>query len=99
MQLLSVVDLCARWTYTRAGIYKLVKSADFPKPMFIVSCGKTKLFSDEDIKHYERDKPWLFDENQKLRRQALYCRLQQVKEAEPQEKQRLLAKLFGSSLK
>jgi hypothetical protein len=65
MQLLSIVDLCARWTYTRAGIYKLVKTAEFPAPTCTVSCGKTKLFAMEDIKNYEKERPWLFDKNQK----------------------------------
>lgn len=97
MKLFAVSDLYARWNYTRAGIHKLLKKEDFPKPVDVVNCGKTKLFNSEDIEAYEKERPWLFDENQKLRRQNLYFRLQQVKEAEPREKQQLLEKLFGNT--
>jgi predicted DNA-binding transcriptional regulator AlpA len=65
MKILSVSDLCERWTYTRAGIYKLVKTAKFPEPIGVVNRGKTKVFNADDIKAYEQDKPWLFDEDQK----------------------------------
>lgn len=94
---LALPDLCERWNYTKSGVHKLVKRDDFPKPFAIVNRGKMRIYAEETIVDYERDKPWLFDENQKFRRQILYLKLRQVKEAEPKDQQKLLAKLFGSA--
>ena len=69
MKLLSIADLCERWVYTKAGIHKLTKTDKFPKPIAIVSKGKVKIFKEEDIKSYERNKPWLFNQEMKMRRQ------------------------------
>lgn len=69
MNLLSIADLCERWVYTKAGIHKLTSKEKFPKPIAIVSKGRVKIFREEDIKVYERNKPWLFDEELKMRRQ------------------------------
>lgn len=95
---LALPDLCDRWKYTKSGIHKLVKREDFPEPFAIVNRGKMRIYAEEMIADYEKDKPWLFDENQKRRRQVLYCKLQQTKEAKPKEKQKLLEKLFGRGL-
>jgi hypothetical protein len=96
MEILALADLVDRWTYTRAGIHKLSKRDDFPKPVAVVNRGRTKIFLLVDIQAYEQDKPWLFDDNQKLLRQRLFCLLQLMKELpDGQEKQRLLEKLFG----
>lgn len=97
MKLLSIVDLRLRWTYTKAGVHKLVKSKNFPQPFTTVSNGKVKLFTEEDIQAYEQDKPWLFDEEQKRLRQNLYAIFQTVKaDANPQES---LNKIFGKDAK
>jgi predicted DNA-binding transcriptional regulator AlpA len=72
VKLLSIADLCARWTYTKAGIHKLVKTEKFPKPFAIVSKGKVKIFREEDIVMYEKNKPWLFNQEMKKRRQYLF---------------------------
>lgn len=72
MKLLAVSDLCVRWTYTRAGIHKLIKTHEFPQPVAIVNQGKTKVFNLEDIKAYEQDRPWLFDVSEKAYRQRLF---------------------------
>lgn len=71
-KLLSIADICDRWTYTKAGIHKLVKTENFPKPFAIVSRGKVKIFREEDIEVYEKNKPWLFNQEMKKRRQYLF---------------------------
>lgn len=57
MKLLSISDLCDRWTYSKAGIHKLIKTEKFPKPLAIVSRGKVRIFKEEDIEIYENGKP------------------------------------------
>ena len=71
-KLLSIADLCVRWTYTKAGVHKLVKTEQFPKPFAIVSRGKVKIYREEDIELYEKNKPWLFNQEMKKRRQYLF---------------------------
>ena len=75
VNLLSISDLCDRWNYTKAGIHKLVKTKEFPKPYAIVSRGKIRVFHEEDIKIYEQNKPWLFDQKIKKQRQNLFLLL------------------------
>jgi hypothetical protein len=72
MNLLSITDLCDRWIYTKAGIHKLVRKEDFPKPFGLVSRKKVKIFKEEDIKIYEHNKPWLFNQELKKQRQNLF---------------------------
>lgn len=79
MKLLSIADLCERWVYSKAGIHKLIKTDQFPKPCAIVSKGKVRIFKEEDIKVYERNKPWLFNQEIKLRRQHLFYALSEMK--------------------
>lgn len=95
MKLLGISDLCERWCYTKSGIHKLVKSKNFPPPIDTICRGRIKIFREEDILDYEKNKPWLFDENQKVQRQKLYARLQLVKEDDnPNER---LKKIFGKN--
>jgi hypothetical protein len=97
MKLLSIVDLRSRWSYSKAGVHKLVKAKNFPQPFMAVSQGKVKLFREEDIQAYEQDKPWLFDEESKRLRQNLYAIFQKAKaDGNPQE---TLNKLFGQDAK
>jgi hypothetical protein len=93
MRLLGIADLCVRWSYSKAGVHKLAKSKDFPSPIGIVCKGRIKIFLEEDILSYERTRPWLFDEEQKIRRQKLYAKLQHAKEFPNPEI--ILKRLFG----
>ena len=79
VKLLSIADLCDRWLYSKAGIHKLVKTEKFPKPFAIVSRGKVRIFKEEDIEVYEKDKPWLFNQDMKRRRQNLFLILSELK--------------------
>jgi predicted DNA-binding transcriptional regulator AlpA len=99
LKLFSVPDLVKKWNYSRAGIRKLTQKSDFPQPVAIVSNGKVKLYSEMDILEYEKGKEWLFDENQKRRRQNLYLMLQTAKDFDDvgntKEKDRILFRCFG----
>ena len=96
MKFLSTTDLCDRWVYTRAGIHKLINSKEFPQPITTVNRGRIKIFSEEAIEAYEQEKPWLFDEGEKLMRQRLYALLQMAKE-NPEEREVILKKCFGNA--
>jgi hypothetical protein len=72
VNLLSITDLCDRCSYTKAGIHKLVKTETFPEPFAVVSRGKIRIFKEEDIKIYEQNKPWLFNQEIKKKRQNLF---------------------------
>ena len=98
MKLLSIVDLRMRWKYTKAGVYKLVKNSSFPKPFMTVSDGKIKLYTEEAIQVYERDKPWLFDEALKQRRRQLFGLLSQARE-NPEQREAILKHAFGEEAK
>ena len=56
MKLFAIADLCERWGYTRAGVHKLTKTSDFPKPLAMVALGRTAIFAEEDIVNYENSK-------------------------------------------
>jgi len=75
MEILALSDIQERWKYTKAGIHKLAKREDFPKPIAKVCRGRIKIFLKEDIENYENGKDWLFDEEQKRRRQLLFLKL------------------------
>ena len=84
-----------RWGYSRAGVHKLAKAADFPMPFALVSNGRMKLFREADIKTYEQDKPWLLDERQKLQRQRLFGLLNLAK-TNGEERTNILEHAFGN---
>jgi len=94
----TISDLCKRWIYSKAGIHKLTKSKNFPEPFAVVSNGKIKIFSEEDIIEYEKNKKWLFDENEKLRRQKLFFLLSEAKKANDEERQKILNHCFNSPM-
>lgn len=98
MSPLSFTDLQTRWGYSRAGVHKLAKTADFPMPFALVSNGRIKLFREADIQSYEQDKPWLKDERQKRQRQRLFSLLNQAKE-NPGEQKAILRHAFGERAK
>lgn len=93
---LTISDLKNRWIYTKAGIHKLTKSKDFPKPFAIVSNEKIKIYDEEDIAKYEYGKIWLFDENAKVRRQKLFFLLNEAKNADENERKQILEYCFGN---
>lgn len=95
MKLFGISDLSARWCYTKSGIHKLAKSKDFPLPIQKICRGRISIYSEQDILEYEKSRPWLLDEAQKIRRQCLYAKLQTAKVAvNPDE---VLKNIFGSS--
>jgi hypothetical protein len=63
-----------------------------------VSMGKLKLYTEKAIQAYEKDKPWLFDEAQKQRRQELFGLLNQARD-NPQEREAILKHAFGEEAK
>jgi predicted DNA-binding transcriptional regulator AlpA len=79
MKLLAIADLCDRWSYSKAGIHKLIRTEKFPRPISLVSRGKVRIFTEEDIETYEKGKPWLFDQEIKRRRQNLFLLLSDLK--------------------
>ncbi|MDR2839025.1 MAG: hypothetical protein LBV49_10765, partial [Azonexus sp.] len=70
-KLMSQADIRRRWIYTRQGIVMLIKNdPEFPAPIATVNDGRTRLWRETDIAAYEQGKPWLFDEAEKIGRQA-----------------------------
>lgn len=98
MAFLTIIDLCDRWNYSRAGVHKLIRSPHFPKPIAKVARGRISLFEEADIIAYEQGKSWLFDEVQKKRRQHLYGLLKQAKE-KPEQRNEILQHAFGNEAK
>lgn len=80
MEILALADIQERWNYTKSGIHKLLKREDFPKPIAKVCKGRIKIYLKEDIEKYEKGKEWLFDDEQKKRRQILFLKLSQAKQ-------------------
>ena len=73
--LLSWVDLQKRWShYTRQGLYKVRRWADFPKPIESVSCRKFPLWHLTDIRAFENAHPELTSNVEKWRKVAGYQR-------------------------
>lgn len=72
MNLFSGADLAKRWGYSNAGVLKLIRSIDFPEPLGTINNGRSKVFSESSIISYEKNKPWLFDKSEKVKRQNLY---------------------------
>lgn len=97
MELLAVSDLQGRWKYTKAGIHKLIKRDDFPKPIAAVCNGRIKVFLKADIEKYEIGKSWLFDHEQKRRRQILFGLLQEARHGEQPDES--LKNIFGQHAK
>jgi formylmethanofuran dehydrogenase subunit A len=88
MSYVSMGDLFKRWTrppqghgvYTRQGIQKLVRSADFPAPAITDGAGRVKLWHPADIAAFETSHPEVTDADAKWKkirkagRRALYAR-------------------------
>lgn len=72
MELLGIADLVDRWVYSRQGVHKLVRSADFPNPALAINRGRTKAWRLSDIEAYEQGRPELRDEVMKVRKQVGY---------------------------
>jgi hypothetical protein len=99
MNLFSGADLAKRWNYSKAGVSKLIKSKEFPEPLGTINNGRSKVFSETSIILYEKGKPWLFDESQKIKRQNLYCSLSHAKEEDTEMKSKILKQLFNEKAK
>lgn len=86
MKLLSIPDLVARWPYTRQGVHKLTRNADFPAPVCTVSQGRVKLWELADIEAYEATHQEVHNEHHKMSKVYGYylCKLRgnQAKESD-----------------
>lgn len=89
MKLLSFSDLCVRWNYTRQNIHRLAKNSDFPEPIATVSLGKIKIYSEESILKYEKNKSWLFDDYVRKSRINLFW-LWSLAKTNPELKEKLV---------
>jgi hypothetical protein len=67
-------DLVKRWVYTRQGVHKLMRRADFPQPQFTINAGKTKVWYAPDIAGYEQRHPEVTSESAKARKVGGYAR-------------------------
>ncbi len=73
--LLSWIDLQKRWShYTRQGLYKVRAWEDFPKPIYVVSDGKSPLWHLPDITAFEKAHPELTSNVEKWRKVTGYQR-------------------------
>jgi hypothetical protein len=77
-------DLVKRWVYTRQGVHKLTRAADFPEPQFTINTGKTRVWYAPDIELYERRHPEVTSENLKARKVGGYARAILKGERRPQ---------------
>ena len=57
--LLGTGDLEERWGYTRAGVHRLVNDDDFPVPVAAINRGRVKVWSEEQIRAFEAERPKL----------------------------------------
>lgn len=65
--LLALSDLVARWTYTRAGVQRLINvDPAFPGPVAVVNRGRTRIWDLAAIEAYETSRPWLLDAEAKV---------------------------------
>ena len=68
VEFLGFRDLVARWNYTRQGVYKLMRIAEFPAPAFTINGGMTKVWRMLDVVEFERGRPELRSEVMKRRK-------------------------------
>ena len=74
MSYLDTRDLLKRWTapptgrgvYTRRGVYKILRSPDFPAP--VITTGRERLWCLSDIATFEDTHPELTDADAKWRK-------------------------------
>ena len=57
--LLGAGDLEERWGYTRTGVHRLVNDDDFPLPIAAINRGRVKVWSEDQIRTFEADRPKL----------------------------------------
>ena len=93
MPYVSIPDLLKRWThpptgrgvYTRRGVYKILRSPDFPAPVITDDAGRIRLWHLSDIATFEDTHPELTDADAKWRkirkagRRALFAAAQRRK--------------------
>lgn len=83
MNYVGLQDLVRRWVYSRQGVHKLMRRADFPKPQFTINSGKTKVWYAPDIQLYEDRHPEVTSESLKARKVGGYARAIQKGERRP----------------
>lgn len=67
VKLLGISDLAKRWNYTKQGVHGKIKNTpDFPKPVGIIN-QKVKVFLEDDIVVFEKDRNELHNETDKRR--------------------------------
>ena len=71
---LGFADLVKRWVYTRQGVHRLLRSPDFPAPVFTINRGRTKVWRLADIEFYERKHPEVTDADLKRDKVLGYAR-------------------------
>ena len=71
----GIADIVARWVYTRQGVHQLLKSTDFPAPVFTINQGRTKVWMQADIAAYERAHPEVLDKEVKTKKINGYARV------------------------
>lgn len=65
MKLLGIIDLAARWNYTKQGVHQKIKQdRSFPKPIATIN-KNTSVFLEQDIIPYEKRKKELTDSKYK----------------------------------
>ena len=72
VELVGISDLAKRWGYTRAGVHRLMESEDFPEPIGAINNGRYRVWSLDQFSEFESNKPELWDEHEKRRKQLGY---------------------------
>ncbi len=70
----GTADIVERWVYTRQGIHKLIRTPDFPAPVFTINKGRTKVWLLADIAAFEKTHPEVSEAGAKDRKLAGYRR-------------------------
>jgi hypothetical protein len=79
---LGTSDMFERgWVYTRRGIQKLMAREDFPKPVFTINSGRTRIWRAIDIEDYEAANPRLKSQLEKIKHVRKYAIGQLLKNA------------------
>ena len=63
----GLLDLAARWNYTRQGVYKLSEVEDFPAPAFVVN-QRVRVWHLDAVKVFEAVHPEVTSEAAKHRK-------------------------------
>lgn len=72
--LVGIADLSERWNYSRQGVHRLTKLDDFPPPIAVINCGRTKVWQLNDLAQFEENHPELHSEEAKRQKGIGYYR-------------------------